>query len=154
MKTDLRDTNLINKPASKRNAQPTKRLCFFLLSQALACGIIFCSMAYASEMTASWYSIQSLKKEGTYKHSRGVMANGKKFEEETFTCATRIYPLGTKLKITNRINRKSVCVIVSDRIGKKFAQTRIDLSPIAFKAISGKQGLSEGLIKVKVERIK
>ena len=29
-------------------------------------------------MQASWYSVQSLKNEGTYKYSKGVMANGTK----------------------------------------------------------------------------
>lgn len=97
-------------------------------------------------LKASWYSIQSLKDEGTFKYSKGVMANGKLFNENALTCACRMYNLGDLLVITNLQNNKSVTVRVTDRIGKRFAQTRIDLTPVAFKTISGKQGLKKGLL--------
>lgn len=104
-------------------------------------------------LTASWYSVESLKKEGTWKHSKGVMANGTYFNEDNFTCATRIFPLGTMLKIINPAKRgghNSVIVKVTDRIGKRFAKTRIDLSKRAFSQIAD---LKQGLIQVKVERL-
>ena len=102
-------------------------------------------------LKASWYSIESLKKEGTYKYSKGVMANGKPFNDLLFTCATRLFPLGVQLKVTNTQNQKSVVVVVTDRIGKKFAKTRIDLSKRAFAQIAN---LQQGIIPVKIEVIK
>ena len=108
---------------------------------------------YASEvrkLKASWYSIESLKKEGTWKTSKGVMANGKQFKDEDSTCATRLFPLQTMLRITNTRNGKSVIVMVTDRIGKRFATTRIDLSRSAFSKIAD---LKEGLINIKVEEL-
>ncbi len=108
--------------------------------------------APAEEITlkASWYSVQSLKKEGAYKYSKGVMANGEIFKENDFTCATRLYKLGSVLNITNLANGKTVQVRVSDKIGKRFATKRIDLSKGAFSQIAN---LKQGIISVKVEVI-
>ncbi len=102
------------------------------------------------ELTASWYSEQSLKSEGTWTKSKGIMANGQKFNEDKLTCATRLFPLGTTLKITNKNNGKSVCAVVTDRIGKRFANSRIDLSKGAFKRIAN---LDDGLCPVVVDVI-
>lgn len=106
--------------------------------------------AHAETVTlkASWYSVESLKKEGTWKYSKGVMANGKKFVDEEHTCACRLYPLGTTLRITNLRNKKTVTVKVTDRISKRFAQTRIDLSRGSFEQIAD---LKEGLVPISVE---
>jgi rare lipoprotein A len=118
----------------------------YLLYMFLA---VFTLNAYA--LDASWYSTESLKREGTYKQSKGIMANGKVFKDNALTCACRLYPLKTKLRITNIDNGKSVVVVVADRIGKRFAKTRIDLSKGAFEQIAE---LKQGLVKIKVEVIK
>lgn len=99
----------------------------------------------ATILTASWYSEESLRKEGTWKTSSGIMANGLKFDETDYTCATRLYPLGTIIKITNPKNQKTVYCEVTDRIGKRFAETRIDLSKAAFQKIAA---LNDGLVQV------
>lgn len=102
----------------------------------------------ASVMTSSWYSIDSLKKEGTWKHSKGVMANGKKFKDEEKTCATRLWKIGTTLCVTNIKTKKSVIVKVTDKISQRLAEKRIDLSKIAFEEI---EDLEKGLVQVKVQ---
>ena len=103
-------------------------------------------------LKASWYSVESLKREGTWKNGKErMMANGKLFDENAYTCAVRGYKLGEILKVTNLKTGASVQVMVTDRIGKRFAKTRIDLSPKAFIALAP---LSQGLISVKVEVIK
>jgi len=101
------------------------------------------------ELKASWYSIKSLKKEGTYKYSKGVMANGRKFEDGRLTAASRDYPLGTVLRVVNTRNNRVVVVEVSDRIGRRFKGKRIDLSRAAFAKIAD---LDTGVIPVKIER--
>jgi len=114
--------------------------------------IIWMGTARAEDqLKASWYSMESLKQEGTFKYSKGVMANGKLFDDTKLTCACRLYPLGAVLRITNMDNGRMVCVRVTDRIGKRFAQTRIDLSRSAFMAIAN---LKQGLVSIKVERLK
>jgi rare lipoprotein A len=113
-------------------------------------GIVLVPKVHADQiLQASWYSEASLKKEGTWKKSKGVMANGKKFDETKLTVASRIHPRGSVIKIVNISNGKSVLVIVTDRIGKRFAKTRIDLSRAAFQKIAS---LKEGLVKVEVSQ--
>jgi rare lipoprotein A (peptidoglycan hydrolase) len=100
-------------------------------------------------LTASWYSIQSLKREGTYAYSKGQMANGEYFRDDNYTCATRDFPLGTNLRVTNRDSGKSVYVKVTDRINKRFAGKRIDLSKRAFSQIANcKQGIVSVVVEV------
>ena len=105
---------------------------------------------WAMELTASWYSVESLKAEGTYKDSQGITASGTVFADNDMTCATRLYPLGSLVCVTNIENNKKVYVEVTDRIGKRFANTRIDLSKKAFSNIAG---LEQGIIRVRVEKI-
>lgn len=102
-------------------------------------------------LKASWYSIASLKKEGTYRYSKAIMANGQLFNDLAPTCATRLYPLNTWLRIININNNQSVLVKVTDRIGKRFAEKRIDLSRGAFSQIAE---LKQGVIPISVEVIK
>jgi len=105
-------------------------------------------------LTASWYSVKDLKSSGQWAKTKGVMANGHLFDDTKFTGASRDFPLGAILVISNLQNGKKVRVEITDRINKRFTKTRIDLSPVAFKALAGKQGLSKGLIKVYAEEIK
>jgi rare lipoprotein A len=101
-------------------------------------------------MKASWYSVESLKKEGTWKTSKGVMANGHQFKDTDYTCASNMHKLGTMLRVTNIKTGKSVNVKVTDRINVRFTYIRIDLSKQAFKEIAD---LDEGVIDVTMEVI-
>jgi rare lipoprotein A len=119
---------------------------------------LFCASVHAQtipapaiQLHASWYSCESLKKEGTWKHGETKMANGQRFSDNNYTCATRLFPLGTILRIKNTSTGKETVVIVSDRIGKRFAKTRIDLSKKSFQAIAD---LRQGVIPVTVEVVK
>ena len=78
------------------------------------------------------------------------MANGTLFVDDNLTCATRLYPLGTILRITNLDTKRSVEVKVTDRIGKRFTYKRIDLSKGAFSKIAD---CKQGLVQVRVERL-
>lgn len=153
--------DLVDKFTKKENAQKRADLLTHILTRAmktipaLIVSLFFIVSAYAqvpspAYLTASWYSVESLKREGTYKTSKGVMANGRKFSDTNYTCASRLYPMDTYLRITNHNNRKSVIVKVTDKIGKRFATKRIDLSKGAFAKIAN---LKSGLVKVKVEVI-
>lgn len=124
---------------------------FIALASYLVGALLFGGVCFAQEikLTASYYSIASLKKEGTYAYSHGQMANGHYFKDDNLTCAIRLFPLGSVLRITNRANGKSVTVVVTDRISKRFATTRIDLSKRAFSQIAD---LKQGIIQVTVEK--
>ena len=60
------------------------------------------------------------------------MANGQKYDRDSFTCAHLKYPLGTMLKVRNLVNGKECIVKVTDRgpYSRKFI---IDLSRAAAK---------------------
>lgn len=113
--------------------------------------LVFSESAFAGTLKASWYSDASLKAEGTFKTSKGIMANGKRFNENDLTCACRMFPLNTVIKVTSLASNKSVIVKVTDRIGKRFAKTRIDLSKSAFAKIAD---LKQGLVPITVEVIR
>lgn len=118
---------------------------------SLACLLFWCGNALAIELRASWYSEASLIKEGTWKHGkRSLMANGKEFDEQALTCASgKEYPLGTRLRVTYKA--KSVVVVVTDRIARRFYGKRIDLSRGAFGKLAPHK---LGVISVSVEVIK
>jgi len=98
----------------------------------------------------AWYSIESLKTEGTWKTSKGVMANGEKFLDDNFTAASNIHALGTWLLVTNTQNGKTVLVKVTDRISKRFTNKRIDLSKKAFSKIAN---LEQGIVLCKIREL-
>lgn len=109
----------------------------------------FKGCANAEELTASWYGEASLIKEGTWKNGKERrMANGEHFDERAFTCANRLFPLGSILRVTDIESGKSVIVRTTDRIGKRFARRRIDLSKGAFAQIAD---CKQGIVLVKVE---
>jgi len=117
---------------------------FFMLSREAMAGEPF-------YLTASWYAVKDLKSSGQWKITKGVMSNGEQFSDEAFTCATRDYPLGAILRITNLGNGRWVIVEVTDRINKRFKGKRIDLTKVVFSKLDK---LEKGIISVKVEVIK
>jgi rare lipoprotein A len=87
---------------------------------------------------ASWY--------GRELHGRRT-SSGQPFNMHAFTCAHRTYSFGTKLKITNLANGKTVYCVVNDR-GPTSKDRDIDLSYAAAKKI----GLTEtGSARVRIE---
>lgn len=77
-------------------------------------------------------------------------ANGERFSQMAKTAAHRRLPFGSKVKVTNVKNNKSVIVRINDR--GPFVKGRIiDLSRTAFKKIGN---LNSGVLNVKIEVIK
>lgn len=77
-------------------------------------------------------------------------ASGKKFDNNKLTAAHKKLPFGTKLKITNEQNGKSVIVEVTDR-GPFVNGREIDLSKKAFMDIASNK--KSGAQNVKIEII-
>ncbi|KAB1156037.1 septal ring lytic transglycosylase RlpA family protein [Flavobacterium luteum] len=77
-------------------------------------------------------------------------ASGKKFDNTKYTAAHRKLPFGTKLKITNEANGKSIIVEVTDR-GPFSRGREIDLTKKAFMEIASNK--SSGAFKVKIEMV-
>ena len=77
-------------------------------------------------------------------------ASGEIFDQWKLTCAHRDLPFGTRLKVTNLENKKSVIVRVNDR-GPWVTGRIIDLSYAAAKQLGM---IKNGVIKVRIEIIK
>lgn len=76
-------------------------------------------------------------------------ANGERFDMYDFTAAHRTLPFGTKVRVTNLKNNKSVVVRVNDR--GPFSKGRIiDLSMAAAKKIDM---VADGIADVKIEKV-
>lgn len=94
---------------------------------------------YKKESQASYYAD---------KFNGRKTASGKKFDNSKYTAAHRKLPFGTKLRITNETNGKSVIVEVTDR-GPFSRGREIDLAKRAFMDIASNK--NSGSIKVKIE---
>jgi len=87
---------------------------------------------------ASWYGPE---------HQGKPTASGQLFDQARFTAAHRTLPFGTKVKVTNLANGKSVEVEINDR--GPYAENRIiDLSGAAAKALDM---TGSGTAKVRLE---
>jgi rare lipoprotein A len=82
-------------------------------------------------------------------HDGHITSSRQKFDSNLLTAAHRTLPLGTKLKLTNPSNEKSVVVTVNDR--GPYAKGR-DLS-ITRKAAEELGFIKEGHAKLKVEKV-
>jgi rare lipoprotein A len=80
----------------------------------------------------------------------GATASGEKLNCAKLTAAHKTFKLGSKVRVTNLDNSKSVIVRINDR-GPYSKKLIIDLSPAAAKAI----GLTyqKGITKVKIVKI-
>jgi rare lipoprotein A (peptidoglycan hydrolase) len=107
--------------------------------------------AWALDLKASWYSVSELKRDGQWKLTKGVMANGKIFTDEGQTCASWDFPLNTRLRIRNVSTGHDVFVTNTDRTARRFKGKRIDLPKGAFNQLAP---LKQGLINVQVEIVK
>ena len=76
-----------------------------------------------------------------------LTANGEHYDERALTAAHRTLDLGTRVRVTNLENRKSVVVTVNDR--GPYAKGRIiDLSRRAARVLGF---VHDGVTRVKVE---
>ena len=74
-------------------------------------------------------------------------SSGEKFSNKKLTAAHHSLPYGTKVKVTNLSNNKSVIVTINDRLPKKTPRS-IDLSQAAAKELDF---IKAGKAKVRIE---
>ena len=103
--------------------------------------LIIISMCYfcLTSFKASYYH-SSFHGKTTY--------SGEIYNENKLTAASNVYPIGTRLKITNIENNKSVIVKINDK--GSFRKVSIDLSKKAFERIAE---LEKGIINIKIKKI-
>lgn len=121
----------------------------FSISLLLSFFILSCS----SSKNASGKVLKG-KAEASYYHDKfngKKTASGEKFSNSKLTAAHRTLPFGTKVKVTNLVNDKSVIVEVNDR-GPFKKSREIDLSKKAFMEITDNK--NHGTLHVRIEIIK
>jgi rare lipoprotein A len=96
------------------------------------------SVGESTECYASWY--------GKDFHGRPT-ASGEIFDMHGLTCAHKVYPLGTKVRVTNLSNSKDVECIINDR-GPFIPGRDLDLSYGAARKIDL---IGPGVAKVRLE---
>ena len=89
---------------------------------------------------ASWYG---------GKHHGGPTASGERFNKNAMTAAHRTFPMGTRVRVTNLKNGKSVTVRINDR-GPYSKGRVIDLSEAAARELDM---IEAGVVPVRVERL-
>lgn len=78
-------------------------------------------------------------------------ASGEKFSNAKHTAAHRSLAFGTKIKVTNMANNKSVTVTVNDR-GPQKQSRELDLSKSAFMEITDNK--NHGTLKVNIQIVR
>ncbi len=96
---------------------------------------------YRAEGKASWY--------GTRHHGKRT-ASGERFDKNALTAAHRTLPFGSRVRVTNLRNRRSVVVRINDR-GPHGRGRLIDLSHRAARELGM---LDTGVAPVRVEGLR
>jgi rare lipoprotein A len=95
---------------------------YIILSAAIAASLSFSAPAFAGCGSASWYALTS------------KTASGERMNPAKLTAAHKTLPFGTKLRVTNPNNGKSVVVRINDR-GPFIRGRVLDLSKAAASQI-------------------
>jgi rare lipoprotein A len=126
------------------------------ISKGFLCVLIFfTSLEYscaAEKRNSNWVGHTESGKASYYamKFQSKKTASGELYDKAKKTAAHKKLPFGTKVKVTNIKNSKSVIVKINDR--GPFVKGRIiDLSGSAFSSIAN---FEDGVINVKIEVIK
>lgn len=117
----------------------------------LLCGLVLCCLLLPSSVRAeNEESIHSTVGLASFYarsfHGRRT-ANGERHDRHAFTAAHRSFPFGTRVRVTNLTNGKSVVVRINDR-GPHIASRVIDLTEAAAKAIGMWR---KGIVSVRLE---
>ena len=111
----------------------------------------FTQLYAGQNLIASYYSVESLHKDGQWNITKGKMSNGKEFKDADMVCASWDYPLNCMLLVKNLSNGLSVVVKNSDRTARRFKGKRCDLSKGAFSRIAN---CKSGIIPISIEVVK
>ena len=129
---------------------------FLRISKGFLCVLIFFTLLECSSVPAksdsNWVGYTESGKASYYamKFQSKKTASGELYDKAKKTAAHKKLPFGTKVKVTNTKNSKSVIVKINDR-GPFVKGLIVDLSGSAFSRIAN---FDAGVIEVKIEVIK
>jgi rare lipoprotein A len=108
-----------------------------IITLAATAGFVGCSFSRPGNL-ASYYSD---------KYQGKLTANGEHFDVDRLTAAHRTLPFGTRVRVTNLKNGRSVVVRINDR-GPYVSGRIIDLTPAAARQLDM---VRAGVVPVKLE---
>ncbi len=111
-------------------------------------GILLTACGGSKKVSYNTYDKKAVATYYADKFNGKKTASGEKFSNSKYTAAHKKLPFGTKLKVTNIANGKSVIVTVNDR-GPFTRGYDIDLSKKAFMEIADNK--KQGKLEVKLE---
>ncbi len=100
---------------------------------------------WVEEGYASWYGMQSGK---VFEHGK-LTASGKRYDQNAMTAAHKTLPLGTRVKVTNLENGRTIVVVVNDR-GPYIDGRIIDLTLRGARILGYKD---KGTARVRIEAL-
>ncbi|MDM1045530.1 septal ring lytic transglycosylase RlpA family protein [Myroides sp. 1354] len=106
-----------------------------------------------AEVEDDSFEVVSDETKASYYHDKfsgKKTASGEIFDNSKYTAAHKTLPFGTKIKVTNLKNKRSVVLTVTDR-GPFTKGRTVDLSKRAFMDLT--DNLGRGVLDVKVERM-
>jgi rare lipoprotein A len=127
------------------NYSPKKVLKTIFLSASIALGA-FAPVAVEAKSSCGYASFYGGHGDG---FAWRTMANGRPMDPNAMTTAHPSLPMGTKIRVTNPANGKSVNLVISDR-GPYHGGRILDLSSGAFSRIAS---LGQGVAKVCFSRV-
>ena len=127
----------------------------WLTAMFMVAALVGCATPPPKEPASQGRPVQASEQIGAGKasfygsqHHNKLTANGERFDQDALTAAHRTLPFGTKVRVINTRNGKSVVVRINDR--GPFVRGRIiDLSKAAFKQIAS---TDSGVIRVRLEK--
>ena len=117
-----------------------KVMAIVLLFSIIFCNICISQQRHTEEGIASYYH---------HRFHGKATASGELYDKDKFTGAHKKLPFGSKVKVTNLANQKSVVVIINER-GPYTPGRVIDISYAAAERIDM---IKQGVAKVRVETL-
>lgn len=112
----------------------------------LFCSALLLNSAYALELPVLDEQVGTASYYGKRFHGR-LTANGERFNMHAMTAAHRYYPLGSRIRVTNLDNQRSIEVRINDR-GPYIKGRILDLSRGAAQRLGF---VHQGLTRVRIE---
>lgn len=144
-RNNLNHSGKILKPSGSVNIHPV-----MLVAVCFCCLFVFSScskVSYRSDPQLWGYTEHGIASFYAMKYQFRKTASGERFNQLALTAAHRTLPFGTRVRVTNLENNRSVKVKINDR-GPFIEGRIIDLTRKAFSKIGD---TDSGLIKVRIE---
>lgn len=125
-----------------------KRILLFIVTSLL---FVACSSSHKPSGSFKMYNKKAVASYYANKYNGRKTASGERFSNRKYTAAHKKLPFGTKVRVTNKANGKSVVVTINDR-GPFVKGRHIDLSKKAFMDITDNK--KHGLLNVTIQLVK